>query len=217
MEKNLIARRIADRIHIFDTLFYYNLTHRARESKAQTQNNEPYVLSDRCYNRVKKYTKGTNIFEKDFIIIPINKNGHWFAAVICYPSRDEFIEVIGKYPKRSCICFMDSTQSAHSRCGLAAPLRHFLAKEWESKKTTKKNFSESSMPEMYLKLPKQINDFDCGLYVLQNIENFLINPDYLIERICKDPAINLGVWFSFSSVSSMRRTIKRLIERKSKN
>lgn len=26
-----------------------------------------------------------DIFEKDFLIIPVNKNYHWFLAIICYP------------------------------------------------------------------------------------------------------------------------------------
>lgn len=30
-----------------------------------------------------------NIFEKDFIVIPINKNAHWYIAIICYPNLRE--------------------------------------------------------------------------------------------------------------------------------
>ncbi len=30
-----------------------------------------------------------NIFEKDFLIIPINKNSHWYLAIICYPKLSE--------------------------------------------------------------------------------------------------------------------------------
>ena len=26
-----------------------------------------------------------NIFEKDFIIVLINKNEHWFVCIICFP------------------------------------------------------------------------------------------------------------------------------------
>ncbi|XP_053201205.1 sentrin-specific protease 6-like isoform X2 [Panonychus citri] len=215
IEKDLTAPDIAERSYIFSTFFYYKLTHRTRVSETQTQDNQS--LSDKYYNRVKNWTKNINIFEKDFIIIPINKSCHWFLAIICYPRKvpfmDEILPIeIEKNPKRPCILFMDSLQSAHSKCGLAAPIRHFLTKEWESKKTTKKNFSKSVMPDIYLKVPKQINSFDCGLYVLQYIENFLRNPDYLLERICKDPAINLEDWFSLSLVSSKRRTIKRLIK-----
>lgn len=29
--------------------------------------------------------KKVNIFEKDFVIVPINEHSHWFVAVICYP------------------------------------------------------------------------------------------------------------------------------------
>jgi hypothetical protein len=36
--------------------------------------------------RVKKWTKDVNIFDKDFIIVPMNKNAHWHLAIICYPA-----------------------------------------------------------------------------------------------------------------------------------
>ena len=26
-----------------------------------------------------------DIFEKDFLIVPINKNAHWYLAIVCYP------------------------------------------------------------------------------------------------------------------------------------
>ena len=35
-----------------------------------------------------------NLFEKDFLIVPINKHAHWFLAIICYPylSEAEFVK-----------------------------------------------------------------------------------------------------------------------------
>ena len=30
-----------------------------------------------------------NLFEKDFIIIPINEQSHWFLAIICFPNLTE--------------------------------------------------------------------------------------------------------------------------------
>ncbi|XP_053201203.1 sentrin-specific protease 6-like [Panonychus citri] len=207
IEKDLTSPDIAERCYIFSSSFYYKLTHKPRSSEVGTQGKKS--LSDRYYNRVKNWTKNVNIFEKDFLIIPIHKSCHWFLAIICYPRK-----VLSWTKPR--ILFMDSTQSAHSRCGLAAPLRHFLAKEWESKKTTKKSFSRSVMPDIYLKVPKQNNDFDSGLYVLQCIENFLRNPDHLLDKVSKDPAINLEDWFSHRLVSAKRRTIERLIKQQRK-
>ena len=26
-----------------------------------------------------------NIFEKDFVVVPINENYHWYLCIICYP------------------------------------------------------------------------------------------------------------------------------------
>lgn len=38
--------------------------------------------------RVKNWTKNVNLFDKDFIIIPINEHCHWFLAIVCFPSLD---------------------------------------------------------------------------------------------------------------------------------
>jgi hypothetical protein len=35
------------------------------------------VGADRRHGRVRRWTKSVNIFEKDFIIVPINKKSHW--------------------------------------------------------------------------------------------------------------------------------------------
>lgn len=37
------------------------------------------------YEAVKKWSGGVNLFEKDFIIVPINEHLHWTLAIICYP------------------------------------------------------------------------------------------------------------------------------------
>ena len=33
--------------------------------------------ADKRYHRVKRWTKKINLFDKDYIIIPINENQHW--------------------------------------------------------------------------------------------------------------------------------------------
>ena len=44
--------------------------------------------ADKRYERVKRWTKKTNLFEKDFIVVPINEHSHWFVAVICFPGKE---------------------------------------------------------------------------------------------------------------------------------
>ena len=47
--------------------------------------NKKNSAAERRYRRVKKWTKEVNIFDKDFLIVPINKKYHWYLAIICYP------------------------------------------------------------------------------------------------------------------------------------
>jgi sentrin-specific protease 7 len=44
--------------------------------------------SKQRHDHVSKWTKNVDIFEKDFLIFPINKHGHWFLAIVCFPSLD---------------------------------------------------------------------------------------------------------------------------------
>ena len=44
-----------------------------------------YSSAERRHNRVKNWTRNVNIFEKDFLIVPIIKNAHWYLAIVCYP------------------------------------------------------------------------------------------------------------------------------------
>lgn len=53
------------------------------DSKEQDPNLTP---AEKRHARVSKWTKNVNLFDKDYIIIPINENSHWFLAIICFPS-----------------------------------------------------------------------------------------------------------------------------------
>lgn len=41
------------------------------------------------HDNVKRWTskKGINLFDKDFIFVPINESSHWYLAVICFPGH----------------------------------------------------------------------------------------------------------------------------------
>lgn len=41
------------------------------------------------HSHVATWTKSVNIFEKDFIIIPINEKAHWYVVVICFANLAE--------------------------------------------------------------------------------------------------------------------------------
>ncbi|XP_043281309.1 uncharacterized protein [Venturia canescens] len=71
-----------NRTHVFSSYFYKRLT----SPHAQVGESSPALTpAARRHARVQKWTKNVNIFEKDFVIIPINEHAHWFLAIICYP------------------------------------------------------------------------------------------------------------------------------------
>lgn len=70
------------RTHIFSSFFYTKLTSRPPRG---TQYARPLSAAEKQHARIEKWTKGINIFEKDFIVVPIVKNEHWFLAIICFP------------------------------------------------------------------------------------------------------------------------------------
>merc|ERR1719370_266853 len=68
-----------DRVHIFTTFWFSRLTSKPSPIEARK---DPV---QRRYDRVKRWTRKVNIFEKDFVVVPINENYHWYLCIICYP------------------------------------------------------------------------------------------------------------------------------------
>merc|ERR1719342_288274 len=70
-----------NRAHIFTTFWFSRLTSKPSPIEARK---DPVV---RRHDRVKRWTRKVNIFEKDFVVVPINENYHWYLCIICYPGQ----------------------------------------------------------------------------------------------------------------------------------
>ncbi|XP_051868814.1 sentrin-specific protease 6 isoform X2 [Pristis pectinata] len=77
-----IKQQDADRIHIFSSFFYKRLNQRERRSIPESVT---LSLPQRRHARVKTWTRHVDLFQKDFVFVPINETAHWFLAVICFP------------------------------------------------------------------------------------------------------------------------------------
>ena len=62
---------VSRKIYFFNTFFFQTLTKTIKGKKGIN------------YDGVKKWTRGVDIFSKDFIVVPINESAHWFLAIIC--------------------------------------------------------------------------------------------------------------------------------------
>ncbi|XP_036174275.1 sentrin-specific protease 6 isoform X8 [Myotis myotis] len=81
-----LKKEDADRIHIFSSFFYKRLNQRERRNLHETPN---LSIQQKRHGRVKTWTRHVDIFEKDFIFVPLNEAAHWFLAVVCFPGLEK--------------------------------------------------------------------------------------------------------------------------------
>ncbi|KAK5058794.1 hypothetical protein LTR84_011058 [Exophiala bonariae] len=58
------------RTHFFNTYFFERLTQNAKARSID-------------FAAVSRWTKAINIFNRDFVVVPVNENLHWYLAIIC--------------------------------------------------------------------------------------------------------------------------------------
>ncbi|KAK3578550.1 hypothetical protein CHS0354_025261 [Potamilus streckersoni] len=78
-----LGQKDRKRTHVFSSFFFKRLTQR----NASTAADEDACVTpaEKRHARVRTWTRHVDLFEKDFIIIPINEHSHWFLAIICFP------------------------------------------------------------------------------------------------------------------------------------
>ncbi|KAM8770670.1 sentrin-specific protease 7 isoform 3-T3 [Rhynchonycteris naso] len=90
--KYLILEKASDelveRSHIFSSFFYKCLT---RKENNLTEDNPNLSMAQRRHKRVRRWTRHINIFNKDYIFVPVNESSHWYLAVICFPWLEEVV------------------------------------------------------------------------------------------------------------------------------
>lgn len=80
---------------INDVIVDFYLKYLYDEKLVKAQQKKSYIFSQYFYTRLKtstehaqvaRWTKNVNLFEKDFIIVPINVDNIWILAIICFPT-----------------------------------------------------------------------------------------------------------------------------------
>lgn len=101
LTSEVLSEEDQNRTHVFSTYFYKRLT----SPHSQGPVNKELTAAQKRHARVSKWSKNVNIFEKDFIVIPINEHAHWFLAMICFPG------LVGKVMPKPASC-TDKTKTA---------------------------------------------------------------------------------------------------------
>ncbi|KAA8538179.1 hypothetical protein F0562_027787 [Nyssa sinensis] len=207
--KNKIQPEERHRFHFFNSFFFRKLADLDKDPSSAFEGRA-------AFQRVRKWTRKVNLFEKDYIFIPVNFNYHWSLIVICHPGevaefQDEDVENSLKVP---CILHMDSIKGSHT--GLKDLVQSYLWEEWkERQKETYEDISSRFLNLRFvpLELPQQQNSFDCGLFLLHYVECFLEDApvNFSPFKITKfSNFLNID-WFPPEEASLKRVPIWRLI------
>ncbi|XP_020551252.1 probable ubiquitin-like-specific protease 2A isoform X2 [Sesamum indicum] len=181
---NKTKAEMRHRFHFFNTFFFRKLADMDQDLSRAWEGRD-------AFQRVRKWTRNVNIFEKDYVFIPVNFSLHWSLIVICHPGevaklRDKFMDDSSKLP---CILHMDSIRGSHR--GLENLIRSYLWEEWKERHNNQEediSAKFSNLDFVALQLPQQENSFDCGLFLLHYAELFLEQALNFSDTKCIDYA-----------------------------
>ncbi|XP_070969026.1 sentrin-specific protease 7-like isoform X2 [Oncorhynchus clarkii lewisi] len=76
---------LAERCHVFSSFFYKQLTRRDTSLEEEAA----IPARDRRHQRVRTWTRHVDIFNKDYLFVPVNHKSHWYLVVICFPGLEQ--------------------------------------------------------------------------------------------------------------------------------
>ncbi|KAM6576488.1 hypothetical protein CsatB_028325 [Cannabis sativa] len=197
------------RFHFFNSFFFRKLADLDKDPSSAYEGKA-------AFQRVRKWTRKVNLFEKDFIFIPVNYSLHWSVLVICHPGevhnlKGEESEATSKVP---CILHMDSIKESHK--GLKNLIQSYLCEEWKERHGGAAEDVSSKFLKLRfvpLELPQQQNLFDCGIFLLHYVELFLEEAplEFSPFDISKYSKFLTRNWFLPEEASLKRYVLKKLI------
>ncbi|KAL4508027.1 hypothetical protein ABPG72_021400 [Tetrahymena utriculariae] len=249
-EVEMLSEQMKEKVLIFNTYFMSKLA--PNDQIEQLTSSSFEVINgffEKNYQAVRRWIK-EDIFEKQFLIFPLNLPEHWSVIIVCNHKnlfdqdkkrearkqnsqenpttidvddqedqdkemKDENSQNTNREYSKPCLVYFDSF-------GLLDPkysnmIRLYLNKEYETKKksTIKKNiiYNEKTLPSHQPLIPRQTNYVDCGLYLLEYVENFLNDPQQILSLFNNtefDEWIHLR-WFPRCNIHKKRKFIKELL------
>ncbi|XP_061994459.1 ubiquitin-like-specific protease 1D isoform X1 [Rosa rugosa] len=193
--------------HFFNTFFY---------NKLKDAVSEKGTNKDSLFVKLRRWWKGVDIFQKAYILIPINEDVHWSLVIICIPDKEE---ESGPF-----VLHLDSL-GLHCSKSIFRIIKSFLKEEWcyldEEVDISDLTVSDcwkrlpDHIEEKKLVVPQQKNDYDCGLFVLLFMERFIEEAPKRLKK--KDLARFGRQWFQPVEASRLRSKIRKLLKEEFQN
>lgn len=187
-------------LYMFNTYFYSKL-----EEALSTPGDH-----DSKFSKLRRWWRSVDIFKKAYIILPINESMHWSLIIVCMPTKEADSGPI--------MLHLDSL-GIHSSQKLFDIVRRYIQAEWRHLQKDSsydipfsgriwKHLSRNINGEK-VEVPRQRNDYDCGLFMLYYIDRFIQEAP---ERLTKEGLGMFGRrWFDHKKASALREGIRQLL------
>lgn len=150
LHRNLLNDEQQKKVHIFDTFFVQ-------------------AIQKRQSDYIQRWL--WNIFDNDYLMIPVNLGSHWFLMIIIHPNKFDSED------HSTCIQVMDSmgvNYEIDKKEKWYTDLLFFLQAAVAVNKHKVLNQPSESFPIVPIDVELQKNSTDCGIHLLMNAEKFLI-------------------------------------------
>ncbi|KAH6911437.1 hypothetical protein BKA70DRAFT_1267653 [Coprinopsis sp. MPI-PUGE-AT-0042] len=189
---------LAAKTHVFSTFFFKKL------------DKDNHAIG---YSSVSRWTSKFNLFEKEYVIVPINKDLHWYLAVIVAPGQllEAALPDLGTVPGSQVplILVLDSLNGEHEHT--IHQLEQYLISEAMAKLGVVAD--RSRITNSVAKVPEQPNMTDCGLYLLHFLRTFMSDPHrYIKESLGEQEPEETSIIWRSNEVPLMRRQLQEEIE-----
>ncbi|OCL13616.1 cysteine proteinase, partial [Glonium stellatum] len=152
------------KVYFFNTYFYSSLS---KPQKGQRAIN---------YNAVQRWTAKEDIFNYDYVVVPINEDAHWYVAIIC--NLTNINRILHEEPSSEAAARSNSLGATHPRT--VRHLKDYVLEEGKSKRNIDAIIEKSMNPK---EIPLQNNFCDCGLFLLGYLDKFFVNPREFVTKI----------------------------------
>ena len=217
-------KRLEDDIYLNDNLIDYELqfihSRLATERQAQVHIFSSFFyrrLREHAYEKVRSWTRGVDIFQLPYLIVPINEHKHWYVAGI-YNAKALLQAPEDADDAAKCLIFVFDSLGAsarHRARQAAKELLQYLAQEAKVKLNHDAINTEPVVVAVP-RLPLQENLSDCGCFLCQYVEMFLSQPEEPIGamlRASRDKTVaDLSQWFPPQLGGGRRHIMKERVQ-----
>uniref|UniRef100_A0A1I7YE90 ULP_PROTEASE domain-containing protein n=1 Tax=Steinernema glaseri TaxID=37863 RepID=A0A1I7YE90_9BILA len=208
--------KAAARVFAFPTLFW-------QELRSCSSRNS---FSNEGYGKLRKWVQNVDLFDHDFLVIPINEWEHWSVAVVCLPflvlnpdslpisdylssANANFADLVDQKP--FVMIFDSQIIERRSIDDIGDTIKNYLSFEYSSRfKQPLKTSPELFRTVLPTSLPRQRRTNDGGPFMLEFVRRFLHNNPCMSE-ICRTGTFDFASTYSELSIEHTRDFIQDVI------